>query len=152
MCSDPYPTHNQSPVDPHDEIKPRLQRELRVFIAENLKPKGTVVGGLRVLDGLRVQPADKAVQGSKHAGSIVFYSVLENSLWTVLRLGDLMEAQLDSVVCWIDGCKRDKHAIDRVIGIDPTFFVVRPLFFCAVLKKRRQERTTGESTMRDGRF
>ena len=94
MCSVFYPTHNQSPVDPHDEIKPRLQRELRVFIAENLEPKGTVVGGLRVLDGLRVQPADKAVQGSKHTGSILFYSVLENRLWTVLRPGDLMEAQV----------------------------------------------------------
>lgn len=54
-------------INSNNKIKPRLQRQLRFFVAEYLESEGVVVWSIaRLLGGLAVQPADKAIECAEH--------------------------------------------------------------------------------------
>lgn len=54
-------------IDPNNKIKPRLQRQLRIFVAEDLESEGVVVWSIaRLLGGLAVQPADESIERAEH--------------------------------------------------------------------------------------
>lgn len=84
-------THNQMPINSNDEIKPRLQRQVGVLVAEHLEAKGIIDGIPWLLDRLRVQPPDEPVQSPKHDLSNLMPSV------SFLRVGhDVADYQLST--------------------------------------------------------
>ena len=55
------------PVYSNDKIKPRLQGQVAILVAEYLETKRVVTGAiLIVLDGLAVKPSDKPIERTEH--------------------------------------------------------------------------------------
>lgn len=54
-------------IDSHDKIKPGLQGQLGIFVAEDLESEGVVIRSILGLpDGLTIQPANKAIKRAEH--------------------------------------------------------------------------------------
>lgn len=66
-CRTGVSTYNGVSIDSNNKIKPWLQRQLGVFVAEDLEPEGVVAWPIaRLLCGLAVQMADKAIEYAEH--------------------------------------------------------------------------------------
>lgn len=62
-------------INSHDKVKPRLQGQLGVFVAEYLEAISIVAGAIpRLLDRLAIQPPNKSIKRAKH------HEVIERSL------------------------------------------------------------------------
>lgn len=61
-------SHNRMPIQPDDKIKPWLQGQLAVLVAQDLEAKrGALAGGMaRFARSFRVQTADKTIEGAEH--------------------------------------------------------------------------------------
>jgi hypothetical protein len=58
-------------INSHDKVKPWLQGQLGVFVAEYLEAIGVVAGAIpRLLDRLSVQPPNKSIKRTKHHEAI----------------------------------------------------------------------------------
>jgi hypothetical protein len=54
-------------INSYNKVKPGLQGQLAVFVAEYLEAVGVVAGTIpRLLDRLTVQPSNKSIKRTKH--------------------------------------------------------------------------------------
>jgi hypothetical protein len=61
--------HKKMPVYANNKVKPRLERELRVLVAEDLEAECVIAGSIaRLRRGLGVQTADKSIESPEHTG------------------------------------------------------------------------------------
>ena len=69
------------PVDAHYKVEPWLEREVCIFVAEDLEAECVVrVAIARLLGGFGVQAADEPVKGAEHASFSAVECILESIL------------------------------------------------------------------------
>lgn len=123
------PTYNDSSVDAHDKVEPRLHGQLRVGVAQDLETKEALLLVLVVVlllpRVLAVEAGDEAIEGVEHVGHLgsIGLDGLEEELSRALERekGGLVvlcrTSLLATAICW-------PHA--RRKSVRRLVFVVRP--------------------------
>jgi hypothetical protein len=66
------PAYNQATINPNDKVKPRLQRQIGILVAEYLEAKRVVssVIGIR-LGRFGIEPSYKPVESPEHSCEVI---------------------------------------------------------------------------------